>query len=453
MASSRHKVKRRVSIIGVMVWTGLIIAVWFIGRMFLPDYRLYDYANSLHGITPRNGEHIQLVPACEQTQMEAYTVEHRELICPTVGMVELNNASCAASFAALPLGPQDMAVLLNRLKQSGVQDIALSSPLTGQQETGDMSREMFCRVMQSFPHSVAGLRGRTAAQPDFTPLELRQSAIPAENVQGDARGLPIANRPLPNSLTSTPDSLAVVWAPDWLQDEPHTHKPSAVEKMSFPLLVRWNGETIPTLPFRLALMRLGLKPEDVQVKLGESITYGGITRPLDRHGRTAIAEAKVLTLPLPDIVGGKKLPEELGENACVVMEEPAPKQNTPQRLERIALTVSQLAGTEKITQETAYRVIGGHALQEHVLLSGWKQYSAAVISLIVILFILPLFHGVLRWPILLALPLWLLWEAWQVCTHTWVPLSAMLAVWLVFTIAVCALKPAKKGLFDRMKQS
>lgn len=450
MSSSRRKIKRRISIVGVLFWTGLIAAVWFIGRIFLPDNRCYDYVNGLHGITPKNGDHIQLVPAGKEIQMESYTVEHRELICPTVGMVELNNASCAASFAALPLGPQDMAVLLNRLKQAGVQDIALSSPLTWQQETGDMSREMFCRVMQSFPHAVAGLRGRTAAQPDFTPLELRQSAIPAENVQGDARGLPIANRPLPNSLTSTPDSLAVVWAPDWLQDEPHTHKPSAVEKMSFPLLVRWNGETIPTLPFRLALMRLGLKSEDVQVKLGESITYGGVTRPLDRHGRTRIEEAKVISLPLSDVVSGNNIRETLGENSCVVMEEPAPKQDTPRRLERLALTVSQLAGTEKITYETAQRIVGGHALQEFVLLSGWKQYSIAIVSLLLILFILPRFHGLLRWPILLSIPAWLLWEAWQVCTVTWVPISTLLSCWLLFLIAVCVLKPTKKGLFDRM---
>lgn len=450
MSSSRRKVKRRVSIVGVLFWTGLIAAAWFIGRIFLPDNWFYDYVNQRHGITPQNGKHIQLVPAGSPPRMESYTVEHRELICPTVGMVELNNASCAASFAALPLGPQDMAVLLNRLKQGGVQDIALSSPLTWQQETGDMSREMFCRVMQSFPHAVAGLRGRTAAQPDFTPLELRQSAIPAENVQGDARGLPIANRPLPNSLTATPDSLAVVWAPDWLQDEPHTHKPSAVEKMSFPLLVRWNGETIPTLPFRLALMRLGLKSEDVQVKLGESITYGGITRPLDRHGRTHIEEARVVSLALSDVVSGSNIRETLGESSCVVMEEPAPKQDTPHRLERLALTVSQLAGTEKVTHETAQRIVGGHALQEHVLLSGWKQYCIAGAGLLLILFILPRFHGVLRWPILLFIPAWLLWEAWQVCTVSWVPISTLLSCWLLFLIAVCVLKPTKKGLFDRM---
>lgn len=452
MSSSRHKIKRRISFLGALFWTGLIAGAWFTGRLFLPDHWFYDAAHALSNNaqpTTVAGEHIQLVPAGGEVQKAPYTVEHRELICPTVGVAELSNDACSANFAALPLGPQDMAVLLNRLKQSGVQDIALSSPLTWQQETGDMSREMFCRVMQSFPHAVAGLRGRTAAQPDFTPLELRQAAIPAENVQGDARGLPVANRPLPNSLTATPDSLNVVWAPDWLQDEPHTHKPSAVEQMSFPLLMRWNGETIPTLPFRLALMRLGLKSEDVQVKLGESITYGGVTRPLDRHGRTRLSEAKVITLPLADVVSGKNIRETLGENSCVVMEEPAPKQNTPGRAQRLALTVSQLAGTEKVTRETAYRIIGDQALQEHVLLSGWKQYGIAGGCLLLILLIFPRFPGILRWPVLTACPVWLLWEAWEASAHSWVPISSLLGCWVLFLIAVCVLKPVKKGLFDR----
>ncbi len=451
MSSSRHKVKHRVSFIGALFWTGLIAAVWFLGRLFLPDYWFYDAANALNKTAQPSvpGEHIQLVPAGGEVQKAPCTVEHRELICPTVGVAELSADACSANFAALPLGPQDMAVLLNRLKQSGVQDIALSSPLTWQRETGDMSREMFCRVMQAFPHAVAGLRGRTAAQPDFTPLELRQSAIPAENVQGDARGLPVANRPLPNSLTATPDSLNVVWAPDWLQDEPHTHKPSAVEQMSFPLLMRWNGETIPTLPFRLALMRLGLKSEDVQVKLGESITYGGITHPLDRHGRTRIREAKITVLPLADVVSGKNIHETLGENSCVVLEEPSPKQNTPGRAERLALTVSQLAGTEKITHETTYRIIGSHALQEHLLLNGWQQYGIAAVCLLLILLILPRFPGILRLPLLLACPVYFLWKAWGNSAHSWIPVSALLVCWVLFLIAVCVLRPVRKGLFDR----
>lgn len=452
MSSSRHKVKQRVSFIGALFWTGLIVTAWFAGRLFLPDYWFYTAVNTINKRPqpPIAGEHIQLVPAGGEVQKAPYTVEHRELLCPTVGMVELNNDACAANFAALPLGPQDLAVLLNRLVQAGVQDAAVSSPLTWQQETGDMSREMFCRVMQAFPHAVAGLRGRTAAQPDFTPMELRQSAIPAENIQGDARGLPVANRPLPNSLTATPDSLNVVWAPDWLQDEPHTHKPSAVEQMSFPLLVRWNGETIPTLPFRLALMRLGLTPEDVQVKLGESITYGGITRTLDRHGRTRIQEGKVVSLSLADVVSGKNIREVLEEKSCVVLEEPAPGQNTPQRLERLALTVSQLSGTEKITHETAYRVIGGQALEEQVLLKGWKQYSLAIVCLLLVVFLFPRFPGILRWPALLVIPAWILREAEKISAHSWIPVSTLLLCWLIFLIAVCVLKPAKKGLFDRV---
>ena len=94
--------------------------------------------------------------------------------------------------------------------------MGLSSPLIWPGEQGDMVREMLCRVLAGFPHSAVGLRGRTAAQPDFTPAMLRNASIPQENIEGDPSGLPIANRALPNVLTETPDALAFVWAPDWL---------------------------------------------------------------------------------------------------------------------------------------------------------------------------------------------------------------------------------------------
>ena len=46
-----------------------------------------------------------------------------------------------------------------------------------------------------------------------------------------------------------------------------------MDSISFPLLMRWNGETLPTLHFRLALARLGLAGKDVKVRLGKDITY------------------------------------------------------------------------------------------------------------------------------------------------------------------------------------
>ena len=451
MSSFERKIKPRLNIWWLLVWAALIVAAWFTARAHIRDYWFYDYCSTAAGAPPPAGEHIQLLSTGQKPLTVPLTIEHRELICPQVGMVELNDKACTASFAALPLGPQDFAVILHRLAQTGVSDVAVSSPLTWQQETGDMSREMFCRVMASFPHAVAGLRGRTAAQPDFTPMELRNSAIPAENVQGDARGLPIANRPLPNGLTATPDSLAVVWAPDWLQDEPHTHKPSAIGDMSFPLLVRWNGETIPTLPFRLALMRLGLSPADVQVRIGESITYGGITRPLDRHGRTRLKEASVISLPLDEIVSGTGIREKLGDKACIVLEQPAPGQNTPQRLERLALTVSQLAGTEKVSYENKERIVGNRYLEEASLLNDWQEYAIAISALLLALFILPRFHWILRWPLLSAIPCWLVYEAYKASHQVWVPLSAMLICWLMFFIACSALKPVRRGLFDKVR--
>ena len=151
-----------------------------------------------------------------------------------------------------------------------------------------------------------------------------------------------------------------------------SQNPSAVDSISFPLLMRWNGETIPTLPFRLALARLGLDGKDVRVRLGKDITYGGFTLPIDDNARTRLTEAKVENIPLADVVGGVNLTEKLGPNPCIMLEQPAEKQNTPLRLERLARTLSQLAGVEKILTHTGERPLGGQVLQQMPIMQGWK---------------------------------------------------------------------------------
>lgn len=449
---SRRKVKRSVSVIGALFWTILIMGVLQLNDIILPSHWFYDICLSIEK-RKASPEPVQLLRDGEQPQYEHYTIEKSDYIYPTIGMVELNDESCKANFAVLPLGPQDFAVILSKLSQAGVKSVGVSSPLIWQSETGDMSRAMFCQVMKSFPQSVVGLRGRTAAQPDFTPAELRQSAIPPENISGDARGLPIANRPLPNGLTAVPDSLSVVWAPDWLQDEPLTHKPSAIENMSFPLIMRWNGETIPTLPLRLALMRLGLSSKDVQVKLGESITYGDISLPLDINGRTRLSGAKVQDIKLSELVAGYNVQEHLGDNSCVILEQPATGQNTPQRMERLALTVSQLSPKINITQIPQKRCIGDVVLTEKHIPGGWITMSIATVVLFIILLLLPRLHGLLRWPLVMTIPFFIMNQCWDATAeHQWLPLNTYLFAWLLFIIALIVLKPAKHWLMERHRR-
>ncbi len=447
------KTSRHVSLLAVLFWLAVLVGTWYAcqGRFHSLDQWIFTRMGHSR-CNWATTDVPQLLAPGQAVEMEAVVNRTRLRECPVVGMVELNDEACAEAFAALPLGPQDTAVLLNRLKQGGATTVGLSSPLIWEGEQGDMVREMLCRVLAGFPHSAVGLRGRTAAQPDFTPAMLRNASIPAENVEGNPNGLPIANRPLPNGLTETPDALAVVWAPDWLEGEPHTQNPSAVDSISFPLIMRWNGETIPTLPFRLALARLGLDGKDVKVRLGKDITYGGFTLPIDDNGRTRLNEARVVSIPLADVVAGTDLTGKLGQRPCVMLEQPAAGQHTPLRLERLARTLSQLAGTEKIITHTTQRPRGGQVLREIQLLQGWQSCSLAVLSLLVFLWVMPFVPGLLRWLIILSLPGIVLWQAaQQVQTGHWFAAAPMLAWWLTLAIVFCLHRTHEKGLFGRRR--
>lgn len=432
MSSSSHRVKRRSRIWSLLFWTVfLTCTVLFARPLLLPaDSLLYKHAGQSTKQWTAQQE-PQLVPHGQKVIMEKIVTEHRTLECPTVGVVELDYDSCAKCFAALPLGPQDLAVLLNKLSSAGVSAVGISSPLTWQQESGDMVRELICRVIRRFDHPVVGLRGRTAAQADFTPLVLRDSSIPTENIEGDATGLPSANRPLPNSLTDTPDSVNLMWAPDRLEDELLTHKPSAIQNISFPLLMRWNGETIPTLPLRLALQRRGLSPADVKVRIGQDIRFGGITLPLDAHGRTRLIEARAIPITLTEIMDDKSVSQKLGANAAMILEEPLDAQGEPGRAERIARTLSQLSAIEKVTLHSSERPVGCAVL--HEILPPRTPVNIAILAggLFFFILIMRLLPGILKCGIFTALLCctgWLMWE--QMLLGHWFSVTTLVLCWI-----------------------
>lgn len=436
---------RTVSLPAVFFWLAILVTAWFAMPGIIQQYNQQLYNRLGHTLCAwAETDFPQLLNPGEPVAMEPVVTETRLRECPVVGMVELNEEACSAAFAALPLGPQDTAVLLNKLKEGGACTVGLSSPLIWPGEQGEMVREMLCRVLATFPHSAVGLRGRTAAQPDFTPAMLRNASIPPENIEGNPNGLPIANRPLPNGLTETPDALAVVWAPDWLEGEPHTQNPSAVDSISFPLLMRWNGETIPTLPFRLALARLGLDGKDVKVRLGQDIRYGGFTLPIDDNGRTRLNDAKVASISLADVVSGTNLVEKLGKKPIVMLEQPAEKQHTPLRLERLARTLSQLAGAEKVITHTTERPRGGQVLQLVPVMQDWQEYCLAAAGLFLFLWIMPYVPAILRWLVILLLPAGIVWQAAQLVQQgAWYYSAQLLVWWLLLAFVFLLHRPRR----------
>lgn len=462
MSASRH-VKGK----ALCLWCLFIAAAWMGGSYLLRgvDEELFSEIGRLQGWGAAEG--VQLHRPGEAIITREVVEEKRSLLCPLVGTVSLHEEATRGCFAALPLGPQDMAVLLRYLSRGGVSTVGVSSPLTWQEGSGDMARQMFCQSMGSFRHAVLGLRGHTAAQADFTPVVLRHYAIPEGQVEGDSSGLPSANKALPNSLAATPDALQVAWAPDWLEDEPLTQRSPSLEKLSLPLLVRWNGEIMPTLPLRLALERLGLTSADVSVRLGKDIRFAGRTLPLDEHGRTRLTHARTTDIPLAAIVrttprtAETSAPSEeappdtlkaLREDGCVMLGEPLSAKADSTRLTRLAATFSQLAGKEKVEYIRTRRPVGSRVLELSPRQQGWLAAGGALTALALALWLLPWFPAWLRYILLLALLAWLLRESMLMAQEgLWFSLTACLLCWLLILIALPCLKPVERGLFSRRR--
>ncbi len=444
--------QRRVSFKGRLFWFLLIVAAWFVARhMFAgTDARIADMLGHRFAQWGAD-EHAQIVLPGDKPVMEKVEVEHRHLLCPPVGTLELDDAGCRDVFAALPLGPQDLAVLLNKLKGVGVETVGISSPFIWPDEAGDMTRQLLCQVLKGFPNPVLGLRGRTAAQADFTPVVLRDYAIPATQVEGDPTGLPQANRPLPNGLTDTPDSLDVPWAPDWLQDEPQTQRVPGVPELSFPLLVRWNGQTMPTLPLRLAIERAGLRPEDVHVHIGKYLRLGSRTMPLDEHGRTRLNVSSTLPLNLAELMNEDEgIRRQLGDKGCVLIEQPVEVAGNQARLTLMARTLSQLAGIEKVHRTAEERPVGGRVLMLNEQQGSATFLAYAMAALALLLLLLPLLPGLLRFLSLLGLLAAIAWWARAcVLAGTGASASAALICWALLLLATLSLRPRKADYFGR----
>ncbi len=447
MSSHRH-----VSFKGRLIWFLLIPGTWLLMRHALVDgdTLLFDHLGHRYGQWAED-EHAQLVLPGEEVKTEPHTVEQRNLLCKPVGTLVLDDATCREHFAALPLGPQDLAVLLNRMQQDGVATVGISSPLIWPEEAGDMTRQLLCKVLTAFRNPVLGLRGRTAAQAEFTPIILRDHAIPDAQVQGDTTGLPSANRTLPNGLTQTPDSFGVPWAPDWLQDEPMTQLAPDLQTLSFPLLVRWNGQTIPTLPLRLALAHAGLSPRDVHVTMGESIRIGERTLPLDEHGRTRLHEGLSIPVNLAELGGeGGGLRKQFGERSCVLIEQPAGLRGDANRLTQLARTLSQLVGEEQVHYTTVQRPIGGKVLYMSEAQQGGAFLAWGVGALVLALLVFPHLPWLLSLPAafsLLGLIGW--WALRAMAAGTWVSLSAALLCWAIFLLSCLFLRARDDGYFER----
>lgn len=441
--------KKRSSLSPWFLWFLVVIVIWAVAFSAgdAANAYLYTKAGRLFQNWPA-GTTPALLHEGDTVEREIQRTEKRTLIFPTVGVVEVSKEAVEECFAIHPLAPQDLGTLLSYLQRAGISTVGVSSPLLWDEEPSDMAIRMLGTALHKFKAAALGLHGRTAAQADFTPLALREYAIPSENMEGDSRGLPSANRPQPNGLTDQPDTVNLPWSPDWLEDEPLTQAPSGVATKSYPLLVRWNGEIIPTLPLRLALQQSGLSAKDVHVHFGKEISFGGRSFPIDQHGRIKLTTPKVVALPLSDVVGGQgEALTALGkeEGGAVILVEPIGGKPAAPRADLMARTLSELTAREHVEYFETEVPVGGPALMEDCLMLDWWHWLWMLPLTAFVLGVIPHTPTLLRRLVMAGGVCVLLYMAYTGLQEgRWMHLTADLAAWFATVLGIHFLKPQVK---------
>lgn len=406
------------------------------------------------GVSPE--ESLLLLQPGEHAPVPDITLVKKRFECPTVAMINLRPEQVSEFILSDVWSVQVFAPLLKQIADSGVKNLALSAPCIWeggiQGEAGQMMLAEALSNHKLFEHVVLGVRGRTKAMAEPTPIILSSGAIPTAQVQGDVKQLPFANCKLECDLDDTALAHQVLWAPDWLEDEEYTQSPSALDNRSFPLLMRWNGEILPTLPLRMAMEVRGCSPNDVYVVLGKEIRIGDVTFPIDQHSRLTMEGVSVQPIDLMDVFDKKaKFDEKAEPYSLAVLMEPLSDNEPEERLKCMAATLSQLCA--KVHTETM--TIPGAPLPSLSYQPLIENMTLRIVVVVLFMFVavalIPAMPGMLKLVVMFGWFNWIFYKMWSgIQASQWHSIGVMLAVWLVLLLAIPVLKPEKKRrIFSR----
>lgn len=420
----------------VAAWLLLISAIFYRAENMLTaaDAFCYTAAGRLLRAWP-DTDYAQLHRPGQPVQQEQITLRRPLRHCPPVHYIAWNAGSADAGEPPLPK-QQELATLLHCLATKlGVRSVAISCPLDWEDEQGEMAGHMLIRALGEFRHVGVGIAGRSAARSSDTPELLRPAIIPPDRVQGDTTTLLSANTPLPYSLPPEPE---LITAPDYTEDE-HLLDHSTTRGLSHPLLLRWNGRVLATLPLRLALAQLGLTTADVHVRMGKTLRLGDRVLPLDAHGRTPLGAARAEPLPPEEaLTAYMPLPPEAQQ--CAVLCYPHTPGAVDERAARLAATLSQLLSGSGEELMPTQRIAGGRLMEHALVHTSLTGRLGSIALLLGLLLLLPRLSLMQRTVVHLALlGLLIAAAAMAAAAGAWLSLCAWLLCWLLLIPAAAQL--------------
>lgn len=187
-------------------------------------------------------------------------------------------------FQSSPPSPIDLAVVLTNFQRLGANKAATAAVLAWD-APDPMGLAALDKAISRFDSLVMAAPLSRGAVPEQMPAAFRKASVPLSAVHGDASLLPVVNRiPLPGVILGRENTSAGFQT---LDSEAQTKAP--------PLLARWEDRVVLAFPLVVALQRLNLAPELMEIRLGEYLRLGakGPVFPIDHFGR--------LSMPLPRV--------------------------------------------------------------------------------------------------------------------------------------------------------
>ncbi len=177
-----------------------------------------------------------------------------------------------------PLAPIDVAVIFSNLQRLGTRQLACSA-LLAWENPDPIGLTALEAQMAGFDSLVIAAPVTRGAIMEPLPEPFRRASLPIEEIGGSPAALPVVNRvSLPNLIYGGDRTLAGFQVIDSESESPH-----------LPMLARWDYRIILSFPLLAVMQQLGLKPEDLEIHVGDSIRLGhnGPSIPIDEFGRLA----------------------------------------------------------------------------------------------------------------------------------------------------------------------
>lgn len=229
---------------------------------------------------------------------------------PPAGMLFLDEDE-GEYFEENPPVPTDLAVVLARLKEMGVEHFGIGYPL-GWKEPDTLALDAMRAMMDRLNGTLLGyqLNNGTVGEPVPVPFQL--CSIAYADVEGDRSKLPVVNS-LPGELPEFGGERTRAGFTLLGNEDQETERAY--------LLARWDDRVVFSLPLAAAIARLEVPLDQVDVKAGKEIRLGptGPRIPIDFRGRIKLPEAEPAVMKASaTAMISRTLPEGFGEKGAPV---------------------------------------------------------------------------------------------------------------------------------------